>query len=91
MIKKNSKINKIMAKTETKPAVKATVKTEVKTETKKPVVKKAPVIKKSQLNMSIELKKIADAYTKAINGKIKFSEVKEMFKKLHKEVKKNTK
>jgi len=82
-----------MTKTTTKPAVKAnTVKTEVKTETtKKPVVKKAPVIKKSQLNMSIELKKIADAYTKAINGKIKFSEVKEMFKRLHKEVKKNTK
>ena len=67
---------------------KTVTKTEVKTETK-PVIKKAPVIKESQLNMSIEIKKIADAYTKAIKGKIKFSEVKEMFKKLHKEVKKN--
>ena len=76
----------------------------METVTKKPAVKKAPVRKAvkstkktetkkiaSQLNVLSELTKIGDAYTEAINGKRKFSEVKEMFKKLHKQVKRSTK
>lgn len=76
----------------------------METVTKKPAVKKAPVKKAvkstkktetkkiaSQLNVLSELTKIGDAYTEAINGKRKFSEVKEMFKKLHKQVKRSTK
>lgn len=43
------------------------------------------------INVSIELSKIGAAYTAAINGKMKFSEVKEMLKKLHKQVKKSSK
>jgi len=76
----------------------------METVTKKPAVKKAPVKKAvkstkktetkkiaSQLNVLSELTKIGDAYTEAINGKRKFSEVKEMFKKLHKQVKRSSK
>ena len=38
-----------------------------------------------------EISKIENAYMNAINGEIKFGEVKSMFKKLHKEIKKNKK
>ncbi len=68
-----------------KPAVK-------KTTTKvAPKVKAVKAVKKNTINVGSELSKISDAYTSAISGKIKFSEVKEMFIKLHKEVKKSTK
>lgn len=60
----------------------------VKSESKPSV--KSPVSSKS-LFVSVELSKIGAAYTAAINGKMKFSEVKEMFKKLHREVKKSSK
>ena len=43
------------------------------------------------INVSTELSKIGDAYTEALSGKLKFSEVKEMFRKLHKEMKKSKK
>lgn len=86
-----------MAKT-TKPAVKKTVKTETKTTTKKPVAKKAEVkvspetgeVKVEKVNKALRAKmtNLETAYLAAISGKIKFSKVKEMFKKLHKEVKK---
>lgn len=81
-------------KTTKKPAVKAVKKSEP-TKAKKETSKKndAKIEKKisSQLNMLAELTKIADAYGAAIDGKIKFGKVKEMFKKLHKEVKKSSK
>lgn len=67
-------------------AVEKAVKT---TKVAKPMVKKSPIIKESGINVNSELKKISEAYSKAIDGVIKFSEVKEMFKKLHKEVKKS--
>lgn len=44
-----------------------------------------------QLKMISEMAKITDAFGSAIDGKVKFSKVKEMFKKLHKEVKKSSK
>lgn len=73
-------------KTSKKPAVKKAVKI---TEPKK--VKTAAKAKTSLLNVSSELSKIGEAYTEAINGKLKFSKVKEMLKKLHREVKKSSK
>jgi hypothetical protein len=68
---------------------------------KNKTVKKAPVkkttpkpektIKVSHISLpdmiTSELSKLNTAYTEAMNGKLKFSEVKEMFKKLHKDVK----
>lgn len=86
-----------MSTTKKQPAKKATTKINPKTgtitvekaETK--TVAKAPVKKESNLNVISELSKIGAAYTAALNGKMKFSEVKEMFKKLHKEVKKSSK
>ena len=77
------------ATTKKKPAVKKTPvkKAAVKTTKKSDTAKKI----ESQLNVLSELSKIGDAYTEAINGKRKFSEVKEMFKKLHKQVKRSTK
>lgn len=38
-----------------------------------------------------EIGKIENAYINAINGQIKFGEIKSMFKKLHKEIKKTKK
>lgn len=85
-----------MKTTAKKPAVKKAVKA---TSTKKVEPKKAEPKKtaksevkkiREQLNVLSELSKIGDAYTAAINGKMKFSEVKEMFRKLHKEVKKSS-
>lgn len=46
---------------------------------------------KKKFNVSIELSKIGAAYNEAIDGKIKFGQVKEMLKKLHKEAKKSKK
>lgn len=86
-------------KTTKKPAVK---KTQAKTETKNPVTKtesktttkvnQTEVKKtKTQLTMLSELNRIAEAYSQAIDGKIKFRKVKEMFIKLHKDLKKTSK
>lgn len=87
-------------KTTKKPVVK---KTQAKKETKSPVTKtetKQTTTKvnqtevrktKAQLNMLSELNRIAEAYNQAIDGKIKFREVKEMFIKLHKDLKKTSK
>jgi hypothetical protein len=74
-------------KVETTTAPKAEVKAPAKAPVKAPVKTEA----KSNVNVTSELSKIGAAYTAAINGKMKFSEVKEMFKKLHKEVKKSSK
>lgn len=70
----------------------------MKTGTKKPAVIKATTTEKKSVKETVktnaintELSKIEAAYKQAINGKIKFSEVKEMFKKLHREVKKSSK
>ncbi len=76
-----------MKTTTKKPAVIKT-KAEVIEKTAKKVV---PVAKKKTKNITIELGKIAEAYKQAISGKIKFSDVKEMFKELHREVKKTSK
>jgi len=78
--------------TTTKVETKAAPKSEVKSEVKKaPVKSPVKTEAKSNVNVTSELSKIGAAYTAAINGKMKFSEVKEMFKKLHKEVKKSSK
>lgn len=74
-------VKKVTTKVETKNTPKAEVK-EVKSPVKKEV---------KTLNVSSELSKIGAAYMAALNGKMKFSEVKDMFKKLHKEVKKSSK
>ena len=46
---------------------------------------------KSKTKMMSELNKIAEAYSKAINGEIKFRKVKEMFIRLHKDLKRKNK
>lgn len=84
---KKPAVKKTQAKTETK---KPSVKTEVKKTTTK--VDKTEIKKsKAQLSMLSELTRIAEAYSQAIDGKIKFRKVKEMFIKLHKDLKKTSK
>jgi len=76
----------------------------MKTTTKKPTVKKVtkkveskteatPKKEEKTINKSLRAKmtNLETAYLAAISGKMKFSEVKEMFRKLHKEVKSSTK
>ncbi len=77
----------------------------MKTTTKKPTVKKVTKKvesktettpkkeEKTSINKSLRAKmtNLETAYLAAISGKMKFSEVKEMFRKLHKEVKSSTK
>ena len=87
-----------------KSAVKATTK-KVKAETKQTtekvetkVEKKAKSVEKPKKLLIVNLTDIRerihsleDAYVNAINGKIKFADVKDIFKKLHKEIKTATK
>ena len=83
MIKKNLKINNKMT-TSKKPIKKVLDKVnQKKVKSVKPIAK--------QVNLTTELSKIGSAYVEAITGKIKFSKVKEMLKKLHKDVKKSAK
>jgi endonuclease V-like protein UPF0215 family len=71
-----------------KPVVK---KNQAKTETKTTKASQSKVKKtKVRLNVLSELNKIAEAYGQAIDGKIKFRKVKEMFIKLHKDLKKTS-
>lgn len=69
---------------------------------KKEKIEKEPKMKKEKVQVVSsnpadfreiheEIGKIENAYINAINGQIKFGEVKSMFKKLHKEIKKTKK
>jgi vacuolar-type H+-ATPase subunit D/Vma8 len=79
----------VVKKTQAKKEAKSSV---TKTETQTPKVNQTEVKKtKTQINMLSELNRIAEAYNQAIDGKIKFREVKEMFIKLHKDLKKTSK
>jgi|LakMenE18May11ns_1017448.scaffolds.fasta_scaffold9857215_2 hypothetical protein len=91
VIRKNLKLktNKMNTKTK-KPVMKAEpIQTEKKKSTKK-VAKKAESI---DLNKVIHAKmtNLETAYMAAVSGKIKFGEVKSVFKKLHKEIKESRK
>ena len=72
------------ATTKKSPAMKAES-TGEKTKTIKPV--KA----KKTTNVHDRISKLEMAYMEALNGKIKFGEVKTMFKKIHREIKSSSK
>lgn len=59
--------------------------------TTKPTSKKKNLIAKMTNPVSEKLITLEDAYKAAISGKIKFGEVKSIFKQLHKEIKKSVK
>ena len=87
---KNEK-NKSSKKTSTKKT--ATKKVESVEKTKKidqvEKTKKLPIVNLTDIREKIH--SLEDAYFNAINGKIKFADVKDMFRKLHKEIKSTTK
>ncbi len=65
-------------------------------QTEKPTVTKKVAVKKVEVNevdkqIHTNMTNLETAYKAAIVGKMKFWEVKSMFKKLHKEIKKSTK
>lgn len=94
-VKKTTKLETKVITPKADASVKVEVKKEeVKSPVKAPVKASVKSVKKEakpNLNVGSELSKIGAAYAAAINGKMKFSKVKEMFKKLHKEVKKSSK
>ena len=95
MIKKNLKlklkINKMNTKTKKTVVMKAEpVQTETPAQTKKATVKKV-VANEVDKQIHTKMTNLETAYKAAIVGKMKFWEVKSMFKKLHKEIKKSTK
>lgn len=73
-----------------KPAV---MKAEPVQAEKKTIKKVVKVVESTDLNKEIRAKmtNLETAYLEALNGKIKFGEVKSMFKKLHKEIKESRK
>ena len=66
------------------------IQTETPTQTKKATVKKV-VSNEVDKQIHTKMTNLETAYKAAISGKMKFWEVKSMFKKLHKEIKKSTK
>jgi hypothetical protein len=80
-------------KTTTKTTAKSDNKSGVKESKSIIVDKKTGEIKIESINKLLHAKisNIETAYIAAISGKMKFSKVKEMFKKLHREVKSSTK
>lgn len=83
------KTNKMNTKSK-KPAVIKAEPTKAEKKTTKKVVKKA---ESTTLNKVVRAKmtNLETAYIAAISGKIKFGEVKSVFKKLHKEIKESRK
>lgn len=83
-LKPKLKKNKMNTKTKKSVVMKAEP---VQAETK--VIKKVVKVESTDLNKEIRNKmtNLETAYLEALNGKIKFGEVKSMFKKLHKEIK----
>jgi len=91
LIRKNLKVktNKMNTKTKKPAVIKAEpVQAEKKTTTKK-------VVKKAELDVNkvirAKMTNLETAYMAALSGKIKFGEVKSVFKKLHKEIKESRK
>ncbi len=82
-----------MEKKTKKPALKATTK-KVKPETKKTTGKVESKVE-TKIDSTDLLKsnitKLESAYVAAISGKMKFAQVKDIFKKIHKEIKETTK
>ena len=74
-----------MEKKTKKPAVKATTK-KVKPETKKTTEKVETKVDSTE-TLKSNITKLESAYVEAISGKMKFAQVKDIFKKIHKEIK----
>ncbi len=74
-----------MEKKTKKPAVKATTK-KVKPETKKTTEKVETKVDSTE-TLKYNITKLESAYVEAISGKMKFAQVKDIFKKIHKEIK----
>ena len=90
-LKLKLKINKMNTKTKKPVVMKAEpIQTETPTQTKKATVKKV-VSNEVDKQIHTKMTNLETAYKAAISGKMKFWEVKSMFKKLHKEIKKSTK
>ena len=90
-LKLKLKINKMNTKTKKTVVMKAEpVQTEKTTQTKKATVKNV-VVNEVDKQIHTKMTNLETAYKAAISGKMKFWEVKSMFKKLHKEIKKSTK
>ena len=90
-LKLKLKINKMNTKTKKPVVMKAEpIQTETPTVTKKATVKKV-VVNEVDKQIHTKMTNLETAYKAAISGKMKFWEVKSMFKKLHKEIKKSTK
>lgn len=66
------------------------VKTERKKRARKTEVKTENPVSK-QLTVHTKIQKLEVAYMAAISGKMKFGKVKDLFKKLHRDIKKSTK
>lgn len=83
-LKLKLKKNKMNTKTKKSVVMKAEP---VQAETK--LIKKVAKVESTDLNKEIRNKmtNLETAYLEALSGKIKFGEVKSMFKKLHKEIK----
>jgi hypothetical protein len=69
-----------------KPAVK---KTKVVNELPKEVTSKE--ISNPENEIQSKMSKLGNAYLEALNGKLKFGKIKDLFKKFHKEIKKTKK
>lgn len=80
----NTVTEKPVEKKKTTPRVK---KTELSVNGEKQKISKVEVIKESPIKT--EMGKLESAYLDAISGKIKFKEVRSIFEKLHKEIKKS--
>lgn len=92
-LKNKLKINKMNTKTKKPVVMKAEpiqTETPTVTVTKKTAVKKV-VANEVDKQIHTNMINLETAYKAAISGKMKFWEVKSMFKKLHKEIKKSTK
>jgi hypothetical protein len=81
-------------KNSTKKPVSVEVKKPIKTERKKRARKtevktENPV--NTQLTVHTKIQKLEVAYMAAISGEMKFGKVKDLFKKLHRDIKKSTK